>query len=387
MPELTTLSLKNYSLKRTSLSFSFFLICFSITYGQTHSFSGSIGKYPIYMQFTLERTKVEGYYFYKNKLIDISLKGTFKAGTITVVTTDAYGDTPENPETFKFKWPNKAPVGTWTGKGKPLELKLLPLTAKETGSPKCSNPYWLAKNNTDNPLTKVKIGLFRLKEVDSVKMINQIRIRQFEEIHTEISLFRIDSGLTASKQNDANQYLEYLQISEFLEALSCAAYSPSGIDFSYSVSDIGLTNDLMCFSVFKACFCGGAHPNEENYGFNYNLATKKKISSSDFLVPGKEEAFDDRVYSYLKKINPELFDENERAVSSSVYIDCNYHKKELWQISYCDFVLTPEGIELLPSFPHFAAFCMAPEWSVIPYSELKDLIKPEYYSKLTKLKT
>jgi hypothetical protein len=386
MPELTTLSFKNCSLKRIFLPFSFYILCISTVCGQTHSFSGNIGKYPIYLQLTLKDSKIEGYYFYKNKLVDIPFKGIFKSGFIIINTTDAYGDTPETSETFKFKWPNKAPVGTWSSKGKALELKLLPLTVKETDNPKCSNPYWIKKNRTDNPLTRVKIGLFRLKETDSVRTINQIRIRQFEETHTGISLFRIDSGLVASKQNDANAYLEYLQVSEFLEALSCASYSPNGIEFSYNVSDITLSSDLMCFSVFKTCFCGGAHPNEENYGFNYELGSKEKISSSDFLVPGKEEAFDERSYRYLAKTNPELFDENERAASSSVYTDCGYHKKELWQISYCDFVLTPEGIELLPSFPHAASYCMYPGWAVIPYSELKDLIKPEYYSKLIKLK-
>ncbi len=369
------------------------LLCFCLSlfssvrvFGQTHSFSGNIGKYPIYLEFTIDGASVEGYYFYKNKLIDISLSGSHKSGLITLTSKDVYGEYAEDPEVFKFKWPNKLIEGTWTYKGKTSSLKLTPLTAKETSSPKCANPYWLTQNNTDNPLTRVKIGLFKLQETDSVRMINQIRIRQFQEIHTGITLFRIDSGLVTSQQDDANQYLEYLQIAEYLEALSCASYNQGEVDFIYSVSDITLSNDLMCFSVFKTCFCGGAHPNEENYGFNYNLSKKEKITSSDFILPGKEEAFNNRVYNYLANVNSELFDENERAASSSVYTDCGYHNKELWQISYCDFVLTSEGVELLPSFPHAAAYCMNPEWSVIPYSEWKDLIKPEFYSKLNKLK-
>lgn len=355
-------------------------------FGQPHSFSGTIGKYPIYLQFTLNGSNAEGYYFYKNKLIDIPLSGTYKGGLITLNLSDKYGNSVEIPETFKFKWTNNAIEGTWTRKEKTTPLKLKPLTPKETGSPKCSNPHLLASEQVIDDLTKVKIGLFKLKETDTLRKINGINVRYFRETTTGIELFRIDSGLVAAKLKDANAYLECIQILEFLESLNCASYSLQGSDFNYSISKLTVSADFMCFSVFKTFYCGGAHPNEENYGFNYDLSSKEKISFSDFLLPGKEEAFDDRVYRYLAKINPELFDKNELAMSSNVYTDCQYHQKELWQIAYCDFVLTSEGIELLPSFPHFAAFCLDPGWAVVPYSELKDLIKPEYYSKLNKLK-
>jgi hypothetical protein len=241
--------------------------------------------------------------------------------------------------------------------------------------------------NTDplkNNLTRVKIGLFRLKEVDSVRTINRINIRHFEEVLTGIKLFRVDSGMDADKQKNTNSYLEYLQISEFLEALSCAAYSTYGSDYGFGVSDLNLSNDMMCFSVFQTAYCGGAHPNEANYGINFNLNTRQRISSSDFLIKENEDVFDDKVYTYLATMNPEDFNENQS--SSSIFTDCGYYKKELWEISYCDFVLTEEGIKMLPSFAHFNAFCLDPSWAVIPYSELKEFIKPEYYSKLTGLK-
>ncbi len=386
MPGLATILNGHFISKRRL--FSFFLILQGIQpiFGQTHSFSGTIGKYPVYLQFTQKGSEVTGTYFYKSKLIDIPLSGSLKAGVITLKSLDLSGEIAENPESFRFKWPAKTAEGTWSYNGKSSTFKLKALTSQETGSSKLSNPYIQKERSDATTLTQVKIGLFRLKETDSVKTINHIRIRQFEETHTGISLFRIDSGLVASKQTDANYYLEYLHISEFLEALNCASYSPGASDFSYNVSDIGLSDDLISFNVFCTYFCGGAHPNEDNYGVNYNLSTKERVSPSDFIVPNKEDAFDERVYSYLEKMNPELFDVNEQTVSDNVYTDCEYYKKELWQISSCDFVLTSEGLKLLPSFPHFAAFCMDPEWAVVPYSELKDLIKPAFYSNLKQLK-
>ncbi|MDF3026198.1 MAG: hypothetical protein K0S23_505 [Fluviicola sp.] len=380
----TAHSLKTFSGFHRLLSLFIFLICAGQIFGQTHSFSGTIGKYPIYFQLTIEGKQVSGYYFYKNKLVDISLSGSYTSGTMILKSSDEYGADITDPETFRFKWPHKAPSGSWSKKGTQLSLKLYPLTAKETGSPKCSNPYLIKTDPVKNDLTRVKIGLFRLKEIDSVRTINHITIRHFEEILTGIKLFRIDSGMDAGKQKDANFYLEYLQISEFLESLSCASYSAYGSEYSFELTSLSLSTDFMCFSVFKTYYCGGAHPNEDNYALNYNLNTGKTVSWSDYLIPGKDTIYNERIYAYLTKSEPGYFDESNSIESADVYMDCNYRERNLW--FDCDFVFTVDGVKLLPSFAHFAAFCLEPEWAIIPYSELKDLIKPECYSKLTRLK-
>jgi hypothetical protein len=380
MPTLTTLSLKSFSKRTVLLPFFLFILCFGKIYGQTHSFSGTIGKYPIYLQMIVDGSQVTGYYFYKNKLIDLSLAGTSKSGLITLSSSDEYAVEVTDPETFKFKWTNKTIEGAWSQKGKSLPLKLTPLTTKETSSTKCSNPYFKKEIPDASDLTKVKVGLFKLKQVDSVQTINQLKIRYFEEVNTKISLFRIDSGLVAEKQKDVNLYLEFLQISEYLSSLECASYSTYGSDYSYSVSDITISNDLMSFSVFAGFYCGGAHPDENNYGVNYDLNKHQIIKSSDFLIPGKENAYEERIYTYLAKNNPEYFNEDNESDDN-----CPYFQKELWTVD-CDFVFTSEGLKLLPSFAHYAAPCLEPEWAVIPYSELKDLIKAEYYSKLKQLK-
>ncbi|WP_341901492.1 hypothetical protein [Fluviicola taffensis] len=385
MSTLTTLSLKSFSKRTVPLLFFLFILCFSKIYGQTHSFSGTIGKYPIYLQMVVDGGRVSGYYFYKNKLIDISLEGTSKSGQVTLKSSDEYGQDISDPETFKFKWPNKTIQGTWSQKGKSLPLKLAALTSKETGSPKCSNPYFKKEVYATSDLTKVKVGLFKLKEVNTVQTINHVKIRHFEETNTKITLFRIDSGLVADRQKDANLYLEFLQISECLSSLGCASYSTYGSDYSYSVSDINISNDLISFSVFAAYYCGGAHPEESNYGISYDLTKHQPIKSSDFLIPGKESIYEERVYAYLAKNNPKYFSENNESEEYDANMDCQYFQRELWTAD-CDFVLTSDGIKLLPSFAHYAAPCLEPEWAVIPYSELKDLIKPEYYGKLNQLK-
>lgn len=354
---------------------------FSKSFSQINSFSGTIGKYPIYIQFTLKGTTVEGYYFYKNKLVDISLSGNYKAGLITLMSKDIYGETAENPEVFKFKWPNKLLEGTWTHQGKSLPFKFVALTPKETNSPKCSNPYFKKEAYVTNDLTKVKIGLFKLKQDGPVTTVNQVKIRPFTEVLTGISLFRIDSGLVAEKQKDANLYLEYLQLSEFLTSLECASSSASGADYNFNVSNITVSDDLMCFSVFLVFYCGGAHPGESSYGINYNLNTRQRIEASDYLKPGKEKEFEERILAYLAKENPGYFGGD----IPDDEMECEYNNPELWT-SDCNFVFTADGVRLLPLFPHYKAPCLDPEWSVIPYSVLKDLVKPEYLRMLNGLK-
>lgn len=354
---------------------------FGQSFSQTNSFSGTIGKYPVYIQFTLEGNAVKGSYFYKSKLVDISLSGNYKAGLITLMSKDIYGETAENPEVFKFKWPNKVPEGTWTHLGKSLPLKLATLTPKETNGPKCSNPYFKKEVYAASDLIKVKVGLFKLKQDGPVITVNGVKIRPFSEVLTGISLFRIDSGLVAEKQKDANLYLEYLQLSKFLSSLECASYSASGSDYNFNVSDITISNDLMCFSVFATFYCGGAHPDESNYGINYNLNTHQKIEASDYLKPGKEKEFDERILAYLTKEHPGYF----KGDMPDDEMQCEYNNPELWT-SDCNFVFTAFGIRLLPSFPHYKAPCLDPEWAVIPYSELRDLLKPEYLRMVNGLK-
>lgn len=381
MPEITTLSLKSHSLRKLLLCFGLSLFSSVYLFGQTHSFSGSIGKYPIYLEFTIDGASVEGYYFYKNKLIDISLSGNHKSGLITLTSKDVYGEYAEDPEVFKFKWPSKLIEGTWTYKGKTSSLKLIPLTAKETSSPKCANPYFKKAAADLSDLRKVKIGLFKLKQDGAITTINGIKIRPFTELLTGINLFRIDSGMVAEKQKDANLYLEYLQLSEFLASLECASYSAYGSDYDFSVSNISVSNDLICFSVFTALYCGGAHPNEMNYGVNFDLNTHQKISPSNYLIEGKEPEFEERIFTYLSRENPGYFD----AEMPDDELQCEYNNQELWTVD-CEFTFTVEGLKLLPSFPHYKAPCLDPEWAVIPYSELKTVIKPECYSKLNTLK-
>lgn len=386
MLRLTALLLNPFSGINKLYPVLFCLFFSNQSFGQTpRSYSGTIGKYPIYLQIKVKDGKASGYYFYKNKLIDISLSGTYQGGLVTLKATDEFGNAVTDPETLTFKWSNKILSGTWLQKGKSLPLKLSPLSAKETSSPKCLNTHLKKSNPITNDLTKVKIGLFKLKEVDSTRTINGIKIRFFKELNTEIELFRIDSGMTATKQKDANSYLEYLHLSEFLESLECASYSSYGSDFGYGIGDLTLSNDLICFSVFKTYYCGGAHPDEENYGINYDLNTQTKVHSSDYLMAANTTVFEERVYRYLTQRAPEYFNQSNESDSSNPDMDCAYSRKELWTTD-CEFVFTANGIKLLPSFAHYAAFCLEPEWAVIPYSEIDDVIKPEYLSKLIRLK-
>lgn len=221
-----------------------------------------------------------------------------------------------------------------------------------------------------------------MKQDGPVTTVNQVKIRSFTEVLTGISLFRIDSGLVAEKQKDANLYLEYLQLSEFLENLDCASYSEDGSsNYHFDAFAITVSNAFVGFSVFKSYYCGGAHPDEENYGVNYDLNTKKQIQPGDYLIQGKESTFEERIYTYLSKTYSGYFD-GER---DSDMMDCEYQEKDLWTAD-CKFTFTSEGLKLHPSFSHYKAPCLDPEWAVIPYSELRDLLKPEYLRMVNGLK-
>ena len=86
----------------------------------------------------------------------------------------------------------------------------------------------------------------------------------------------------------------------------------------------------------------------------------------------KEKEFEERILAYLAKENPGYFGGD----IPDDEMECEYNNPELWT-SDCNFVFTADGVRLLPLFPHYKAPCLDPEWSVIPYLVLKDLVKPE----------
>lgn len=360
-------------------SFLVALISFS-SYSKDYTYTGTIGKYPVFLLLNIQGDKVIGKYCYVKELTSIYFGGELKKGVITLETNNVndYIVSEERfiPEKFKLNWTAEKVTGKWTYNGKSLSVDLAKASEKDLDIPKIKNNPFLQEQDDYEQL---RIGQFKLKEVDSLETIGQVKVRSFEEINTGIVLYRIDSGLNSVNLEKVNHYLEFLHVYAFLSYFDCKAESEGNFNYDIGFYDLTVSDELFSIAVFKTFNCGYPRPDEDNYGINLDLENMHLVRSQDFIKAGKEELFQKKVVQYFKTKHASDFNEENDLT------DCDYANEDLWTTE-CKFVFTSQGLELLPSFPHSRAPCMAPEWAIVPYSVIKDLIYPEFWVLLNGLK-
>lgn len=349
-------------------------------------FSGTVGKYPVYMSLDIENETVSAFYFYKNKLIDIYLVGKMK-GSVLYLTTD-FG-LEDQSEVFKLTWNSKKCNGTWTKGGKTLKVNLTAVPDSDPKNSRCERNTFIRDNHY--PLvSRAKIELFQLKALDSTRTVSGKLIRYFEEVHTGMILFRVDDGYTNEELMRMNQFLEALHVSYFLSALECSSYSETPIYFDISARHIHFNPEWMCFAVTGSYYCGGAHPDEFSDVVNFSIISGKNHKLEDFITDqtiandtNLNSKFNELVLNYFGEKHPELFNVTEESKNDpgiALDLECEYNRPELWSFEYLQGVATPTGFYLIPGFEHFRSYCNWPDWSFIPYSQLESLIKPEFKS-------
>lgn len=377
-------------MKKTILLLS--LLVSSLAPAQPLMYKGTVGKLPINLQLSPDGADLSGTYFYQKTIIEIPFNGT-KKGTAVELTT--YSDMEEDAsksEHFHLKAAGTGFKGTWVKNGKTLPVVLTQLTAAELKCPRIENNPLLQTMERE-PISEVKINLFRLKSLDSISYVDHVKLRFFRETHTNLDLFRIDSGLPQAQLDFANQLLERVHIQQYLGYGEC---SFGGINFEYgfSTSDYCITPGFMSFLVSGGEYCGGAHPNYYSYAVNADLDQKKELLNTDFFIPIADSTAEVQVATtsltnwqlllmeHFRHTNPEemAYDEN-----SDVYDDCGYGNPDVWEY-VGDYMITHEGLRVLMTFPHALTPCNDPDWAVIPYSAARKYLKPEIYARLMKIK-
>lgn len=351
-------------------------------FAQSAVYKGTVGKLPIYLELSAENS---GSYFYQKTIIEIPFSGTRKGTDLSLTT---YDDMEESTaEHFHLKASGNGWKGTWSKNGKVLPVTLTKLTAAELTVPRIVNNPLLKAMEIDD-LSKMKIGLFRLKSLDSIGYADHVKLRYFQEIHTNLTLFRVDSGLPQAKMDWANQLLEQLHIQSYLGYGECS-YGGINFEYDYGTSDYCINGDFLSFIVSGSEYCGGAHPNYYSYPVNIDLVNKHDMENTDFLISiADSTAVDDEdgltnwqlhLMDYFRRNFPDDMSYDEESD------DCNYSDPNNWM--YNDrFVITHEGLRIMMTFPHVLTICNDPEWTIIPFADAKKYLKPEIYARLMKIK-
>jgi|GEM_PF-1304776 len=343
-------------------------------------FSGTIGKYPIVMKITLDDSECGGEYFYESSKRDIEIVGVKKGGSYYLVNLRRNYDrgTDDTTESFALTAAGNGKLkGTWTQRNKKMDVVLRPLDVAAIVHPYASYTAVKAQKRND-PYAYKRSSLYAIVRDSSVQK-GSFKLDYFHVDKTGVHMFTIAAGLDAAAAAKINEQLKDVLITFADAAYSCTAPDGSG-SFDFDITGCFLTPQLVSVIYHLGYDCGGVHPDDAEEALNFNAVTGEALELEDVLhlagPPPTDKngsdfaAYRDDVYvpklmALLKKLFPKFM------VSKD---NCDYATPEVW--TFPKWYFTQKGIQIDPDFPHVSAECGYPDWSEIPYSELRKYLDP-----------
>ncbi|MBV4357404.1 hypothetical protein [Pinibacter aurantiacus] len=329
---------------------------------------GVVSKYPILMALdTSDRTILNGVYYYKKTKQDIELTGSISKNGSIELTSDDTED--------KFSLTRKGSVwqGTFrSAKGVklPVTLKVIKDSLNKTGAAKTSDPSEILETYK---FADIKLVPGKLEIID-----NKFVIQWYTEATTKITTFRIVKGYPDDVIQKANEIIDGDFNSNLSACFSCAGGDGSfGYDVSFS--SYHLDDHFISYCIGANWDCkGAAHPDFGENGKTINAKDGKELTLEDMFWLGngaKPRENSDAWSDYRGKVfAPGIVELFKRLYPTQMKKptsdeDCDYTDPEVWK--YANFYLTKKGLYIGATFARVQRACDSPEWSIIPYAELK----------------
>lgn len=341
---------------------------------------GTIGPYSVVMSFWGNDTDgYDGNYFYKTNGRNIRISGNKYRDSLKLVAMNMNDKTSDEDtsEIFMLKNTSNNYTGTWTKiKGKTLTVTLAPVDVNTVRNPYASLPG-VQKMKKGDPLDYIRTSAFEIVS-DRERGAGKYLLHYQHVKGTNINLFSISGG-DADAMKQANIVLKDALIDEANSYLSCTGVIGAG-DYNYTLGEPYITGDVLSVYRHVDYDCGGAHPDDADEPININLKTGALLQLEDVLrfdnnpipVPNSDNWLTYRSDKYapkLVKLLTTLYPSEMQVPKSPDEDPCDYTTTDVW--SYVQWWFTPRGLYLSPYFAHIVAPCREPEWSYIPYNELK----------------
>ncbi|MGG6231791.1 hypothetical protein [Tenacibaculum sp. SDUM215027] len=289
--------------------FSILLIIYSLN-AQSQTYRGTLGEYQIFLELDIDYkdNRATAFYFYQSQLKNISLDGNYNESELILF--EKHSEEKDKKELFRLSIKGDKLFGTWQNGNTLLSVNLTK--------------------------TEKKIDDFKLEKItfirDSVSTYNKKKLVWFTEKHSKKVLFRLGNGFTKSQRKFINSKLDSIHTNYAIIGLEC-----SWADVNI---EIELISDLyLSFSEFSSIYCGGAHPNHNTSGYNFDLKNNIVLNKLTDIYPNLDH------YQLLKK-----------KYDSGLDIECEYFAyKEQWK--YYSWVLTKKGVIITPLYPHAMTPC------------------------------
>lgn len=331
---------------------------------QTRFFKGSIGsRLGLQMKLTRAGETVTGNYSYQKVGAKIELKGTIdKDNNLTLEEFDAGG---KQTGLFKGIWlvdkddglvnvagnwskPNSEKKTAFSLHQEPIEftgnVELIAKQSKESNKKlnyKIEAEYPQATGALDNRFDKFN---------QEAKNLVTRRISAFKKETSDVSQ---DGGATPEASPEDS-----------------SALPANSLDISYSIALA--TDDLISLEFEVGSYSSGAaHPNSYSEVLNYDVKAGKVIKLTDLFNPGAKylqliSAYCIKDLKRQSKSKDSLLD--DQTIQSGAGPDAQ---------NYDSWTITKKGLEITFDPYQVASYAAGPQSVVVPYSALKELIKPD----------
>ncbi|MFJ7796724.1 hypothetical protein [Pseudomonas sp. NPDC096950] len=346
-------------------------------------FTGTLGKMPIVMEVeTSNAEKISGRYFYQKYRKDIVLSGIKNAEMLVLDEGEKpYGENKPRPQIHLNIEPNRL-RGEWSNdEGKTLKIELA--EAKLPAIPAGTLPY-LAKLHDTELYEYLRLQGMKLKQ-GKTETFDGYSLQWWSEPQTKVTFFEIVSGYTPEARDRINQLLMGRLWQEVVGYYECLA--GGGVNFYYqSVKPLLITPTVISLNVGTEASCGGAHPDYSEAPINLDATTGQSLTLEDVLWVGQgkplhyeernNEQSTDTFTAYSdyrnKELAPWLVGQLRELYPDQLPgsdENCAYGEVDRWP--FPTWYFTEKGIKLGPYFSHADAPCAFVDWSVLPYSVVK----------------
>ena len=324
-------------------------------------FRGSIGSaLGLQMKLTREGDKLWGTYFYQKVGTKIDLKGTVDGnGYLTLEEFDPQG---KQTGVFKGIWQTNnddglvAIAGNWTKPNgdKKTAFSLHQEPIEFTGSFEVTSKA-IKENNK-----KLKY------EIDAeYPQVTGASDTRFDKFNQEAK--NLAAGEAAKFRKEMAEWA-----ADLAEQGSQESTLGSSLNIGYNIS---LATDDLISTQFNigTYFQGAAHPNSNSRVLNYDFKAGKPIRLADLFKPGAK---------YLQAISAysikELKKESQSKGGESMFDDEWVQKGAgVDPDNYKSWVITKKGLGITFDSYQVAPYAAGPQHVLVPYSALKDMIKPD----------
>jgi hypothetical protein len=340
-------------------------------------YTGTLGKAAIVLE--INTRTGDGRYFYKKYRKDLPLDGALDGETLMLEEGSRMED---SRPTLRLQPTTHGWYGEWTSTaGKMLKVKLEPAVIPDV--PDDALPFFTILHDK-YPYEYLRLQGVTLKKGKTDTFMGYT-LQWWTEPKTDTSLFEVVTGYSLEERRRINQQLMARLWGEVLSSYGCSG------SYAQWSQPLWMSPTVMSVRISSDYYCGGAYPDQSNDALNIDTKTGKLLTLDDVLwvgqgkplhyeeyedfaagSPGSSTAWSNYrntelapwLVAQLLKLYP-----NEMTVTPEGENDCGYDEDYPWH--YPGWYFTEQGIKLEPSFAHVAAVCGFVDWSVLPYTIVK----------------